>query len=184
MCSTPAIQEENVMSRVLSLSLMMCGAVGIAASVFAQTVKTDAHSFLEQAAEGQQIEISLGQLAAQRAVNEQVKDFGEQMVEDHKKGSQQIEQLAMKGGVQLSPGVSEERKLKVNKLSQLSGHAFDRAYIDYILEDHETIVDEFQRRVETMQDQDIKQWIASTLPALQGHRERARQVKYKLQTNP
>jgi putative membrane protein len=90
----------------------------------------------------------------------------------------------MKGGVQLSPGVSEERKLKVNKLSQLSGHAFDRAYIDYILEDHETIVDEFQRRVETMQDQDIKQWIASTLPALQGHRERARQVKYKLQTNP
>jgi putative membrane protein len=162
----------------------MCGAVGFAASVFGQTVKTDAHSFLEQAAEGQQIEISLGQLAAQRAVNEQVKDFGEQMVEDHKKGSQQIEQLAMKGGVQLSPGVSEERKLKVNKLSQLSGHAFDRAYIDYILEDHETIVDEFQRRVETMQDQDIKQWIASTLPALQGHRERARQVKYKLQTNP
>ncbi|HET9131650.1 MAG TPA: DUF4142 domain-containing protein, partial [Terriglobia bacterium] len=89
-----------------------------------------------------------------------------------------------KGGVQLSPGVSEERKQKVNKLSQLSGYAFDRAYIDYILEDHETIVDEFQRRAETMQDQDIKQWIASTLPALQGHREMAREVKYKLQTNP
>jgi putative membrane protein len=184
MYSTNAIQEENVMPRFLSLSLMMCGAVGLTASVFAQTVKTDAQSFLEQAAEGQQIEISLGQLAVQRAVNGRVKDFGEQMVEDHKKGSQQIEQLAMKGGVQLSPGVSEERKQKVNKISQLSGHAFDRAYIDYILEDHEAIVDEFQRRVETIQDQDIKQWIASTLPALQGHREMARQVKYKLQTNP
>jgi len=184
MCRTPAIQEENAMSRFLSLSLMMCGVVGFTASVFAQTAKTDAHSFLEKAAEGQQIEISLGQLAAQRAVNERVKDFGEQMVEDHKKSSQQVEQLAMKGGVQLSPGVSEERKQKVNKISQLSGHAFDRAYIDYILEDHETIVDEFQRRVDTIQDEDIKQWISSTLPTLEIHRERARQVKYKLQTNP
>lgn len=172
------------MSRFLSLSLMMCGALGITASAFAQTVKTDAQSFLEKAAEGQQIEISLGQLAAQRAVNERVKDFGQQMVEDHKKSSQQVEQLAMKGGVQLSPGVSEEHRQKVNKISHLSGHAFDRAYIDYILEDHETTVDEFRRCVNTIQDEDIKQWIASTLPTLQTHREKAHQVKYSLQTNP
>ena len=181
---TYAIQEENVMSRFLSLSLMMVGAVGFTSPVFAQTAKTDAQSFLEKAAEAQQIEISLGQLAAQRAVNERVKDFGQQMVADHKKSSQQVEQLAMKGGVQLSPGVSEEHKQKVNKLSLLSGHAFDRAYIDYIMEDHETTVDEFRRCVETIQDEDIKQWIYSTLPTLQIHREKAHQVKYSLQTNP
>jgi hypothetical protein len=35
-----------------------------------------------------------------------------------------------------------------------------------------------------MQDEGIKQWIASTLPTLQTHREKARQVKYSLQTNP
>lgn len=172
------------MPRFLSLCLMIFGAVGFISSVFAQTAKTDAQSFLEKAAEGQQIEISLGQLAAQRAVNERVKDLGQQMVEDHKKGSQQVEQLAMKGGVQLSPGVSEGRKEKVNRISQLSGHAFDRAYIDYILEDHETTVDEFQRCVTTMQNEDIKQWIVSTLPDLQTHREKAHQVKYSLQTNP
>jgi putative membrane protein len=162
----------------------MCGALGFISSVFAQAAKTDAQAFLEKAAEVQQIQISLGQLATQRAVNERVKDFGQQMVDDYKQGSQQVEQLAMKGGMQLSPGVSEEHKQKVNKLSQLSGHAFDRAYIDYILQDHETTVDEFQRRVGTMQDQGIKQWIASILPTLESHRERAHQVKYSLQTNP
>ena len=172
------------MSMFLSLCLTILGAVGFISSVFAQAVKTDAQTFLEKAAEGQQIEISLGQLAAQRAVNERVKDLGQQMVENHKKGSQQVEQLAMKGGVQLSPGVSEERKQKVNKLSQLFGHAFDRAYIDYILDDHQTTVDEFQRRVETLQDKGIKQWVASTLPTLHAHREKAHRVKYSLQTNP
>ena len=172
------------MSRVFLLCLALCGTVGFISSVFAQVDKTDAQSFLEKAAEGQQIEISLGQLATQRAESERVKELGAQMAEDHKKAGQQVEQLAMKGGMQLVPGISEERKQKVNKLSLLFGHAFDRAYINYILEDHETVVDEFQRRMETIQDQDIKQWIASTLPALQGHREKARQVKYKLQTNP
>ncbi len=172
------------MSRFLSLCLAMVGVVGWFSSVSAQTAKADAQSFLEKAAEGQQIEISLGQLAAQRAVNRRVKDFGEEMVEDHKKGSQQVEQLAMKCGVQLSPGVSEEHKRKVNKLSLLCGHAFDRAYIDYILEDHETTVDEFQQRAKTIQDVGIKQWIDSTLPTLQTHREKAHKVKYSLQTNP
>ncbi|MGZ9204864.1 MAG: DUF4142 domain-containing protein, partial [Nitrospira sp.] len=146
--------------------------------------KSDAHSFLEKAAEGQQIEISLGQLAAQRAVNERVKEFGAQMAEDHKRAGHQVEELAMKGGMKLSPGLSEERMLKVNRLSQLFGHAFDRAYLSYILEDHGTIVEEFQRRAKTMQDEDIKQWIASILPTLQTHQDKARVVKYSLQTNP
>lgn len=177
-------QKKKVMSKFLSLCLAIFGTAGFISSAFAQAAKTDAQSFLEKAAEGQQIEISLGQLATQRAVNERVKDFGQEMVEGHTKGSQQVEQLAMKCGVQLFPGVSEEHKQKVNKLSQLSGHAFDRAYIDYILEDHETTTAEFQRYVKTLQDEGIKQWIASTLPTLQTHREKARQVKYSLQTNP
>ena len=172
------------MSRFLSGCLVMVGVVGVMSSVYAQAGKTDAQSFLEKAAEGQQIEISLGQLATQRAQSERVKEFGAQMAEDHKKASQQVEELAMKGGMKLSPGLSEERMVKVNRLSQLFGHAFDRAYLSYILEDHETIVEEFQRRAKTMQDQDIKQWIASILPTLQTHQEKAHQVKYSLQTNP
>lgn len=172
------------MWKFLAVGVAMCGIVGFVSSVFAQAAKSDAHSFLEKAAEGQQIEISLGQLAAQRAVNERVKEFGAQMAEDHKRAGQQVEELAMKGGMKLSPGLSEERMLKVNRLSQLFGHAFDRAYLSYILEDHETIVEEFQRRAKTMQDEDIKQWIASILPTLQTHRDKARVVKYSLQTNP
>ena len=178
------MRNENGMSRFLSGCLTLVGVVGMMSSVYAQASKTDAQSFLEKAAEGQQIEISLGQLATQRAQSERVKEFGAQMAEEHKKASQQVEELAMKGGMKLSPALSEERMLKVNKLSQLFGHAFDRAYLSYILEDHKTIVEEFQRRGKTMQDQDIKQWIASMLPTLQSHQEKARLVKYSLQTNP
>jgi hypothetical protein len=56
--------------------------------------------------------------------------------------------------------------------------------LDYILEDHKATVEEFQREVNTLHGDDIKQWIASTLPILVAHREKARQVKYSMQTNP
>jgi putative membrane protein len=167
-----------------SLCLSLCAVVVFMSPAFAQAIKSDAQSFLEQVAEGQQIAISLGQLATQRAQSERVKEFGAQMVDDHKKAGQQVEQLAMKAGLQLSPGVSEERKHKINTLSQLFGHVFDRAYINYILEDHEATLDDFQRRMKTIRDQDIKEWIASILPTLQSHREKALVVKYALQTNP
>lgn len=174
------------MPRYFLLYAAIPGVLGFVAGTgaLAETHKTDAHAFLEKAAGEQQIEISLGQLATQRATNEKVKEFGAQMVEDHKKASQQVEQLALKQGWKLAPGLSQVHTHKVNELAQLSGHAFDREYMNYILEDHEITLDEFQQRVKTLQDQDIKQWITSILPTLQSHREKARQVKYSLQTNP
>lgn len=185
--ATHCVPSGTRMRRFLSIQFTLFGLTGLlwSSGLFAQSAAlSDAKAFLEKAAEGQQIGISLGQLATERAVNQRVKEFGQQLVDDHKKASQQIEQLAMKEGVQLSPGLGQEYKQNVNSLAQLSGHAFDREYMNYILEDHDTTVDEFQRRVKTMQSQDIKQWIISILPTLQSHREKARQVKYSLQTNP
>lgn len=151
-------------------------------------LQSETHSVLKKAAEEVQVEISLGQLAAQRASNEQVQEFGQHMVEDHKKASQQLELLALKHGVQLSSGHRDPHRNTLDKeleeLSTLSGHAFDREYMDYSIRHHEITVEEFQRRVGVVQDQDIKQWILLVLPILEGHREKAHRVKYSLQTNP
>lgn len=171
------------------------GLAAVAAVLFAPVIAgggagpealTATSSFLNRVAEEQQIEISLGQLATQRAGSERVKEFGAHMVEEHKKVSQQLEQLAYKEGVHLSPGLSQEHKQQqeADELSQLSGHAFDRAYMNYALQHHETTVEEFAQRAKTLQHQDIAQWMTLTLPILEAHREQALQVKYSLQTNP
>jgi Domain of unknown function (DUF4142) len=44
-----------------------------------QETKSSALSFIEEAAEGQQVEIALGQLASEQAGDEQVKRFGSQI---------------------------------------------------------------------------------------------------------
>ncbi|MGE3978964.1 MAG: DUF4142 domain-containing protein [Nitrospira sp.] len=155
------------------------GTLGATADIQAET-----QSVLNKAAKEVQVEISLGQLAAQRASNREVRDFGRQMVEDHKKAGQQVELLALKHGITLSPGEDYDHHAKLEELSRLSGHAFDREYMNYSIRDHESALEAFQRRAETVQDQDIKQWINLLLPILEGHREKAHRVKYSLQTNP
>lgn len=146
--------------------------------------KADTQTFLTIAVEEQQVAIALGQLAAQRAKNNQVKEFGSKMVEDHKKVRREAEQLAAKHHVSLPTKLTPEDKQKVDKLSELSGHEFDRAYMNYTLQNHETTLEEFQHHLSTMRYPDLREWFTSTLPALKEHRDQARLIKSSLQTNP
>jgi len=185
------------MYRMLFAGILMFVTLGVSPSMLgAQTdvksdplgekldPKADTQTFLTIAAEEQQVEIALGQLAAQRAQNNRVKEFGSQMVEAHKKVRREAEELASKHQVPLSPKLTPEDKQKVDELSKLSGPEFDRAYMNFALHNHETSVEQFQQHVETMRYPDLREWFTSTLPVMKAHRDQARVVKNSLQSNP
>ena len=100
----------------------------------------------KKAAQGQQAEIALGQLASKKATDPQVKQFGAHMIEDHQKASQEVQQLASREGIQLPTQMSEKHKQKQQQFSQLSGKEFDRAYMTYMLRNHMIDVTEFEQR--------------------------------------
>jgi putative membrane protein len=146
-------------------------------------VDQKAASFLKQTVEANQAEIALGELAVQRAVNDRVKEFGSQMIEDHKRLNQELEPLAYKKGVKVASQLTAAHKRKVEELSKLSGHPFDRAYMQSILINHEEDVKEFEK-AQALNDPDVKMWASSTLPTLEDHRKNAVLVRNALQTNP
>lgn len=150
------------------------------AVVSAAAPSTTEASFLKKAAQGQQAEIALGQLAAQNASAQEVKQFGSKMIEDHQKASQEVKQLASKEGVQLPVHMSDKQKQKEQELSKLSGKEFDRAYMQYMLKDHKKEVNEFEQNAQQLQDQDVKQWASSTLPVLKQHLEKAQTIASSL----
>jgi putative membrane protein len=138
--------------------------------------KPSAQSFLQKAAEGQQAEIVLGRLAAARAGDEQVKQFGAQMMQDHRKASAEIQQLASKEGVALPTELTGKHRDKKEKFSRLSGQEFDRAYMEYMLHDHRKDVKEFERQVETITNPQVQQWAKGALPVLKQHLRQAQQI--------
>ena len=177
----------------LFMSVILCfsaGMVGAQSDVKSDPTgakldpKADTQTFLTIATEEQQVAIALGQLAAQRAKSDRVKEFGSKMVEDHKKVRREAEELASKHQVPLGTKLTPEDKKTVDELSKLSGHEFDRAYMNLTLQNHETSLEKFQQHLETMRYPDLREWFTSILPVLKAHGEQARSVKNSLQTNP
>src|SRR5437588_6359038 len=64
------------------------------------TAMTD-KQFLKEAADGGLAEVELGQLASSKASSDEVKKFGQRMVEDHGKANDQLKQLAQSKNVDL-----------------------------------------------------------------------------------
>ena len=143
-----------------------------------------AQSFLQKASEGQQAEIALGQLASERAADEQVKQFGEQMMKDHQKASSEIQQLASKEGVPLPTELTGKHKDKREQFARLSGKEFDRAYMGYMLRDHRKDVKEFERHAKAIKDPEVQQWAQGTLPLLKHHLRQARQIASSIGIEP
>jgi putative membrane protein len=133
-------------------------------------------TFIEKAAQGQQAEIALGQLAMQKASNEQVKQFGQRMIADHQKANREVQQLAQQEGISVPMQLSDKQKQKQQELSRLSGNDFDRSYIGYMLHDHVKDVHEFKESAEMVQDPQVKQWATGTLPILEEHLKQAQSV--------
>ena len=148
-----------------------------------QELRPYAQAFLKKAAEMQQAQIALALLVAGRAANNRVKQFGEQMIQYHKKMNKEIQQLASEKGVQLPAGLSDEHKRKLKELTQLSGHAFDLEYMNSILRDHQSDANEFEESMQTVEDPAVPHWTYRTLPMLRAHVEDARWIKQSLQTN-
>lgn len=149
-------------------------------SVSAATPGDNADVFLKTAAEGNQAEIALGQLALQQGESAEVKQFGATMIQDHQKANQEVQELASKEGVQLPGRMNEKQKVRQAHLAQLSGHAFDLAYMQYMMKDHRNEVKQFEQTAQQLQNPAVKTWAFKTLPILQHHLERASNVAPKL----
>lgn len=137
-------------------------------------------SFAKHAAIGGMAEVDLGQLAASKATNPDVKQFGQRMVDDHGKGNDELKSWASQKNVTLPADLDAKHKAEHARLDKLSGDAFDRAYMTLMVADHNEDVAEFQRESKSAKDPDLKAWAAKTLPTLQDHQKSAKEISGKL----
>jgi len=135
----------------------------------AMSSKVDDKKFAKNAALGGMEEVELGKLATQKASSDEVKQFGQRMIDDHTKANDQLKELASKEKIALPDALDSKHQSKIDKLSKLSGPQFDKAYMKDMVKDHQQDVNEFQSEAQGGADPNIKQFAASTLPMLQEH---------------
>jgi len=148
---------------------------GMSSKTSAGKMDPDA-TFMKKAARGGTAEVELGQLAVQKASNEQVKQFGQRMVDDHTKANEQLKQVASQKQVDLPQEMSAKDKATKARLEKLSGAQFDRAYMADMVKDHRADVAEFSRESKMAKDPAVKSFAEQTLPTLREHLKEAEKI--------
>lgn len=133
--------------------------------------------FVKDAADGGMAEVQLGNLALQKASSQSVKDFAQMMITDHSKANDELKDVASGDNITIPSSVSSDHQDDIDKLSNLSGTDFDKAYMDLMVKDHQKDVDTFEEASKNVTDPQLKSWIDKTLPTLRHHLEVAKTTR-------
>ena len=133
-------------------------------------------TFVMQAGQLSMMEVELGRLAVQRGSSAGVKQYGQQMVEEHTRANQELMQLAMQKKVELPSEMSTQNTALIDRLSGLSGTSFDTAYKQAMIDSHNQAIALFKAQSQQGEDPQLKAWATQKLPNLQAHLEMVNQM--------
>jgi putative membrane protein len=164
---------------MLSMALTVCFAgLGFAA----QGLTADEENFIRKAATSDQTEIMLSKLALERASSPQVKEFAQTMVTDHTKSTSLLKPIAADHGVNLPENPPPANDEKYQKLEKQSGTAFDKTYMEMMVEDHEDTLHAFETEAAKVADPKLKEFISTVQPIVAHHLEMAKALRQTKQT--
>jgi putative membrane protein len=143
----------------------------------ANTKSSADENFAKKAAQGNMAEVKLGQLAEEKGANPAVKNFGRRMVRDHSKANDELKDATTKDNIPLPNEMDKSDQATYDRLSKLSGDAFDREYARDMVKDHSKDISEFQKEAKNGKDESIKNFAAQTLPTLQSHLDQAHKME-------
>jgi putative membrane protein len=150
---------------------------GSAAAAGAASEGSSDARFIDHVARDNEGEIELGKLAVQKTQSPEVKALAQRLVTDHSKANQQLKRLAQKESVSVPTGVGKEQKDLRAQLEKLNGAAFDRAFVDAEVKDHQNDITFYQNESNRLQDPQLRSFAQQTLPVLQEHLQMAERAE-------
>ncbi len=140
-------------------------------------------TFAKKADRSDLAEVKLGKLAEQKGATDTVRDFGQRMVKDHSNANEQLKDAAQQDNINLPNQPNNMQEQEYNRLSNLSGKEFDRAYARLMVKEHQKDVQALQHEANYGKNAQIKNWASTTLPTIQEHLRLARQMQQDVQNN-
>lgn len=112
--------------------------------------------FLRKVAEGGMAVVQLGQLAATNAGSPAVKAFGTEMAASHTQLNDALQPIDKAMGVQPPTKLDKKSQAELNKLHGLSGAAFDKEYLAFMVKTHRSDDKDFTQEAISTENNDLK----------------------------
>ncbi len=129
-------------------------------------------NFVMKAASGGMMEVEASQIAQQNAGHPRVKAFADMMVQDHTNANNELKGFASSRSLTIpQDSLMMKHKSMLDKMRNMTGKAFDKHYINMMMNDHNKDISEFEKASNNAKDADLKAWAAKTLPTLRMHKD-------------
>jgi putative membrane protein len=152
-----------------SMSFALFAVVALTSgTAFAKTSNT---AFVKTAAIANKFEIDTSQLALQKTQNDDVKNFAQQMVDDHNKVGDAMKDALSSSKTKMTPPDTLDKKHQalMDKLQKMNGAAFDKEYVKIQLSAHKEAVKLFSDYSKSGGDKSLKDFAGQNLPTLKDH---------------
>jgi putative membrane protein len=157
-------------------SRFFCAAIlAIALSTQAWSADKKDETFIRDAIEGNLAEVEMGKLAQDKGQSDAVKSFGQMLVTDHGNANQAATSVANQIGVTPPTEPNKVQKAMHDKLSKLSGNAFDKQFATEMVSDHKKDIQKYQQAAKKKNDP-VGDYANQTLPTLQKHLQTAQSL--------
>ena len=168
----------------MTISTTLCrtslaGILYLAVSGAAVAATSGGSSFLKEAIRGDIAETKIGELAEQKSANADVKSFAQMLVTDHSQAKTDATALAETMKIAIPTKLPLKAQNEYTKLSKLSGPAFDREFVSYMIKDHQEDIAKFQKEA-AANDGQVSALAQKTLPVLQKHLQTAQSLQTKV----
>jgi putative membrane protein len=135
--------------------------------------------FLDMAAQTDMLEAHLGQMAADQAASQDVKDYANMLVTDHTADYQQLTALAAQDNLTIPKGLDAAHNKMIAPFEKMKGAAFDSRYAHEMVAGHTEAIGVYTKESSDAQSANVKAYASATLPTLNKHLDAAKNLSKK-----
>ncbi|MBT1702248.1 DUF4142 domain-containing protein [Chryseosolibacter indicus] len=132
-------------------------------------------AFIIQAADTRMMGIEQGKLAKERGTTEEIRAYGEKIIQDQSKVLEELKELAEKKKVRLPKALSNRRTHGLYELRSENGRFFDKKFVRMITLDHKHDLRQFSR-AKKFSDPEVRDFVVNNLPVIESHLEDIEQI--------
>lgn len=149
------------------------GADSSSAAKIPATVSKADQDFAVNTAIAGMTEIQAGQLAQQKGMANDVKEYAAMMIKDHTQAADKLKAIATQKNITLPTALTPEAQKNLDDLQKEDGKKFDKDYMAMMVSDHKKVIGAFEDESKNGSDADIRGFADSTLHTLHMHLDKA-----------
>lgn len=136
--------------------------------------------FIRKVAQGNIAEVRVGKLALQKSKSERIRSIANTLVKEHSAANDALKPIAASHNFNLPKDTDRKHKAMYNRLSKMSGAAFDKAFMKAQVKAHNATLALFRKEMEKGQDSHVRDYAAQFIVNIQNHTQHIHNVASNL----